>query len=301
MELTPRGILTESTEEKSLFNITGRVEGILRRKSVLRRYNNDHELVVDITQNVFGGPNLRRRSLSLPKVGDLTLANMSSDPSFEGDEDIEEEKKEMVTPTHVCGEGVLLKISPEVEALDLHGITEVLKCPKRRLSPGIMTPIARINKRMVKDENSPLLRERKINWLDHGYEFHMSNVAGLVKEEQTNIISSPGRNKAIARRRLNTLASSDARKEPKVLVKEADTVGEKAVGVKGRKNVVGNLIMKEEVDHDKNKKKKRTGRDPIPRREAAGNRRSKVLKGQQSIANFLSPKTARGRSTEDEQ
>ena len=129
----------------------------------------------------------------------------------------------------------------------------------------------------------------------------MIDVAGLVKDEQTNIISSPGRNKAIARRRLNTLASSDARKEQKVLVEEADTVGEKVVGVKERKNVVGNLIKKEEVDHDKNKKKKRTGRDPIPRREAAGNRRSKVLKGQQSISNFLSPKTARGRSTEDEQ
>ena len=155
---------------------------------------------------------------------------------------------------------------------------------------------------MARDENSPLLRERKINWLDHGYEFHMIDVAGLVKDEQTNIISSHGRNKAIARRRLNTLASSDAQKESKVLVKEADTVGEKAVGIKGRKNVVGNLIMKEEVDHDKNKKKKKKiGRGPVPRREAAGSKRSKILKGQQSISNFLSPKTARGRSSEDEQ
>ena len=335
IELTPRGVLTVSTEERSLFNMTSRVEGILKRKSILRRFNSDPELVVDVTQNVFGGPNLRRRSLSLPKVGDLTLANMSSDPSFEGCEK-EQDTRGIVTPTHSRGEEILI-ISPEVEALDLQGVTKTLKFSKRRLSPGVSTPIARISKQLVREENSPLLRERENDWLNHEYEFYKKDDRCGIgmdggMDEQTNILSSPRRSKLVARRRLNTLASVDLQKESmstwgrrsiitrpygdmstyveipttsKILpmkevdiagkdVKEVDIAGKQVLSVKERKNVVGNLIMKEEDNHERTNNKKKKKKGDSSGRGVVIRRRSKLLKGQQQISKFLSPKTARG-------
>ena len=71
---------------------------------------------------------------------------------------------------------------------------------------------------------------------------------------------------------------------------DVDKAGKDVVGVEDRETAVDKMVMKEEADLAKRKKKKGTRSGKV----VVNTRRNKMLKGQQSISNFFWPKTARG-------
>ena len=77
---------------------------------------------------------------------------------------------------------------------------------------------------------------------------------------------------------------------------DVDKASENVVGMENRETAVYKMFMKEEADLVKRKKKKGTK----SRKVVVNTRRNKMLKGQQSISNFLWPKTARGGKLESQ-
>ena len=116
--------LTESQEGKSLYNLAARVEITHRKFGVLRRGNSEPELACRLEENVFSGK-MYGRSLSLPRIGDITLNELSSNPSFT--EDIGDgyvSQNVIISPDRgapdVGVDHIFIK-SPKREALDVGG------------------------------------------------------------------------------------------------------------------------------------------------------------------------------------
>ena len=190
MQILPRPKLTESSEGRSLYKVAARVEHGLKKLGIVRRGNSDSEMV-NFSENPFAGTINLKRSYSLPSIGNITLGNLSSDPSFGGNSTNVRGSQEILE-TGPVGEAELL-LSPELEALNLFS-PKVGR--KRILSPNLTTPLARVRKQATTDDNSPQLRRENINWSLHQYEYlqsspeegMQSNVVENVKVDRITLV-----------------------------------------------------------------------------------------------------------------
>ena len=150
LKVTPRKSRNESSEVRRTFHMTVRLERNLFKYGLLKRYNSEPENLQELIDNVFykfakpfGQGNVLSRSISLPRLGDLTLDELSSNPSFgNGSKDEQGASKEAQEPVPQSPEAVLI-----------HRL-------KRILSPEDGAIMGTASKHQVMEEASPELKVR---------------------------------------------------------------------------------------------------------------------------------------------
>ena len=91
--------------------------------------------------------------------------------------------------------------SPEVLALDL---ILPMGGKKRILSPGELTPIGRIRKQVTRNDNSPILKGREIDWESHLYEYMEVEDDDRSRKDTLPADHGRSRSMAVPRRRIIT-------------------------------------------------------------------------------------------------
>ena len=149
LKLTPRKSRNESSEVRRTFHMTVRLEKNLFKYGLLKRYNSEPENLQDLVDNVFykfakpfGQGNVLSRSISLPRLGDLTLDELSSNPSF--------------------GNEASNPVLQSPEAALIHRL-------KRMLSPEDGAVMGTASKHQVLEDSSPKLKVRAAD-VDREYE-----------------------------------------------------------------------------------------------------------------------------------
>ena len=247
MVVGPTRVMSNSSFENRLYGASRIVEWNARGSELIKRAVSDPNLAQSLQSNamfsncVWHDPNQRARRRSEPGYQDELKLDLSSNPSFQEsnnspqqdlvlDANIDEVgqgnnslQQVMVLNSNV-NEGEQGNNSPQPDlvldtnrrSMEEGEVLSVLSGVKRNLSPDQETLLERIRKKSTTLENSPLLKERKIDWSAHKYlipgkekdagDLTAKDVCDERKERTT----------ALARRRLTSALNNDLCGSPSI-------------------------------------------------------------------------------------